>query len=350
MRVVVVGAGALGAASALALARAGHAVTILERFEPAGPLGSSHGGARIFRLAYDEPEYVELARRALPQWREIEHRAGVELLTTTGGIDHGDPASVATVVEAMATAGGQSEMLSAVAASERWPGLRFESDVHLDPQGGRLDAERAVEAMLDLALAAGATLRSERALAVGAEQVATDAGVHEAEAVVVAAGVWTAPLVPAVVPPVVTVEQPVHLITASSAWPSFIHHPPAGSGAPFVYGMLEPGHGVKLGEHGGGRVIDPDDLDRTPQPAGIARLIQYARHWLPGVDADTAVATGCVYDSTESHDFVVDRTRDGVVVAAGTSGHGFKFAPELGRLVLEIVEGGAPHPRFALPQ
>ena len=94
-------------------------------------------------------------------------------------------------------------------------------------------------------------------------------------------------------------------------------------------------------------MVDPDDLDRTPEPAGIARLIQYARRWLPGVDAESAVATGCLYDTTAGHDFVIDRLPSGVIVAAGTSGHGGKFAPELGRLVAGLVAGGPPHPRFA---
>src|SRR5690242_18575451 len=102
MRVVIVGCGAVGAAAAAAVARAGHAVTILERFGPANEHGSSHGGARIFRLAYDDPFYVELAQRSLPAWRELERRTGATLLMTTGGIDHGDAASVATVREAMA--------------------------------------------------------------------------------------------------------------------------------------------------------------------------------------------------------------------------------------------------------
>ena len=341
MRVAVVGCGAVGSASALALARAGHDVTILERFGPANAHGSSHGGARIFRLAYDEPDYVDLARRALPRWREIEQLSGAALLTTTGGIDPGDEASVAAVREAMAAAGAESEMLTAARAGERWPGLRFEGDVHVDPLGGRLAAEPAVRAMLDLALAAGAQLRAEHV---------EDPTAIEADAVVVAAGAWTAKLVPDFPPPAVTVEQPAHFAatTADAAWPSFIHHPPPEAGFPFVYGLLEPGVGVKVGEHGTGRATDPDDLDRTPTGEGIARLAEYAARWLPGVEPASARSAGCLYDTTATHDFVIDRTPDGLIVASGTSGHGFKFAPELGRLVCELVEGGAPHPRFAL--
>jgi sarcosine oxidase len=332
MRVVVVGCGAIGAATALAASRAGHEVTILERFGPANAYGSSHGGARIFRLAYDDPAYVELAQRTLPLWREIERAAGAELLTTTGSVDHGDPAVLEAVRGALAAAGAESSMLDAETAAERWPGLRFEGDVHLDPAGGRLHAEAAVAAMLALS---GAELRTERVLAVDHDRVTTDAGEHRAEAVVVAAGAWSGALLGLADPPVVTLEQPVHFAAAGTParWPSFIHHRPDLA----LYGLDEPGAGVKLGEHGTGRTVDPDDLDRTPDPAGVERLVEYAREWLPGVDAGSARAVGCLYDTTPTHAPLIERLPSGVVVAAGTSGHGFKFAPELGRQAAELA-------------
>src|SRR5687767_7830678 len=97
MNVVVVGCGAVGAASALALTRAGHDVSVVERIGPANTYASSHGAARIFRCAYDIADYTELAVRALEGWRGIEAETGETLLTTTGCVDHGDPASLEQV-------------------------------------------------------------------------------------------------------------------------------------------------------------------------------------------------------------------------------------------------------------
>jgi sarcosine oxidase len=346
-RVVVVGCGALGAAAALALTRAGHRVTVLERFAPANALGSSHGGARIFRCAYDEPEYTELALRAHARWREIEATIGERLLTETGSVDHGTAAALSRIAGASAQAGAASEPVAREEAARRWPGLRFAGDALLDPLGGRLDAAAAVEAMIRLAIAAGATLLPERALEVAPTAVRTAEQTHQADAVVVAAGAWTHTLVTGLPAPVVTLEQPVHLTAGvQERWPSFIHHP--GDESPFVYGLFEPGAGLKVGEHGTGRVVDPDDLDRTPDPAGVERLREYAARWLPGADPASARATGCLYDTTATHDPVIDRLADGVIVAAGSSGHGFKFAPEIGALVAGLVAGGTPHPRFAL--
>src|SRR5215207_4771281 len=73
---VVIGGGVMGSAAAWALARRGVEVLLLEQYAAGHRFGSSHGSARIFRLAYAEPFYVRLARAALPLWRELEAASG----------------------------------------------------------------------------------------------------------------------------------------------------------------------------------------------------------------------------------------------------------------------------------
>ena len=62
---VVIGAGAIGSATAWWLARAGRSVALVEQFEQGHTRGSSHGASRIFRFAYDDPAYVRMAMAAL---------------------------------------------------------------------------------------------------------------------------------------------------------------------------------------------------------------------------------------------------------------------------------------------
>src|SRR5580704_652848 len=95
--VIVVGGGAMGAATAWWLARSGRRVTLLEQYEAGHDHGSSHGRARIFRLAYRDPKYVALARRAQALWQVLEDESGNQLLEVTGGVDHGPAATVADV-------------------------------------------------------------------------------------------------------------------------------------------------------------------------------------------------------------------------------------------------------------
>jgi sarcosine oxidase len=146
-----------------------------------------------------------------------------------------------------------------------------------------------------------------------------------------------------------TQEQPAHFLPLETplGWPSFIHHPGAEYQGPGIYG-LGSADGIKIGEHGTGPKVEPATRDYLPDPAGIARLRTYAARWLPGVDPATASATTCLYTTTPDHNFVIDRLGP-ITVAAGFSGHGFKFAPAVGELIAGLVNGTTDAPElFAL--
>src|SRR3954462_2626420 len=121
--VVVVGGGAMGAASARALAMRGRRVANVEQFEEEHGRGSSHGPSRIFRLAYQDASYVPLAQRALTLWRELSEECGTPLLDTTGGIDHGPPEVLDEIADGLAVQGATSQRLTAPDAMQRWPGM-----------------------------------------------------------------------------------------------------------------------------------------------------------------------------------------------------------------------------------
>jgi sarcosine oxidase len=333
----------MGSATAWWAARAGREVVLLERHDGHHVHGSSHGRSRIFRLAYDDPYYVGLALRARDLWRVLEEESGTSLLTTTGGVDHG-PGSGA-VADALAAAGLAHERLSVGAAAERWPMLRFDTSVVVQPDAGRLDADRAVTTLHAEAARHGADVRfscpavSARATPYGVA-VETPAGVVEARVAVVAAGAWLPGLlahlpVPADLPPFrVTQEQPVYLAARTGdGWPSFIHHR-----APFLYyGLGAPGEGVKVGEHGSGRIVSPD-ARLAPDDAAVARVEAYAAEWLPGAVPRATRVDSCLYTSTPDDTFVICREGP-LVVCSPCSGHGFKFTPLVGRMTAELASG-----------
>ncbi|MEV0680738.1 FAD-dependent oxidoreductase [Actinosynnema sp. NPDC050436] len=342
--VVVVGGGAMGSAVAWQLASRGVEVVLLERFARGHAFGASHGASRIFRLVYPDPVYVRFAAEALALWRDL----GGGLLTETGGVDHGDTAGLP---EAMAAAGAPGEVLTAGAARERWPGLRFDGDVFFHPRSGRLHADRAVGLLQDLTTALGGEVRygtPVRELRVGDRvEVVTERETFRARRVVVAVGAWSAKLLGGLVPlPPLTVtqEQPAHFAPVDGTdWPAFIHRRPGA-----VYGLATPGEGIKVGAHGGGPVVDPDARDFRPEPGRLAALRRYAREWLPGVDPDDFAPISCTYTSTPDADFVLDR-HGPLVVAAGFSGHGFKFVPAVGRVLADLATSDAGGDRrFAL--
>lgn len=362
LRILVVGGGLMGAAAAWRLSVRGHQVTVLERFGPGHDHGSSYGTSRIFRLAYAEPSYTELALRALPLWRRLEEESGQSVLTLTGAVDHGLPEALDRLAGVLAGAGRSARRLSPGEVADRWPGLRADTSALYHPDAGRVHADDAVSALLKAAGQRGAEVRhgvrvteirdTGRTGGVGVTVVTDADEALTADAVVVAVGGWAPGFLPDLVsglPPMrVTQEQPVHFpVPDALEWPSFIHHPGAGWHVPGGLYGLGSVDGVKIGLHGVGPVVDPDHRDRTPDPAAVERLRAYAEEWLPGVAGTEPTPLTCLYTTTPDEDFVIDR-QGPVTVLAGFSGHGFKFGPAIGELAADLVEGRPGTARFAL--
>lgn len=351
--VVVVGGGAMGSAAAWQLATRGVDVVLLERFEEGHTRGASHGASRIFRLSYPERVYVELARRALDLWRELEDRSGTTLLTMTGGVNHGRSTDLAELAGTLTAAGEPGTWLEQGAAEERWPGMRMDGRVLFHRRTGRVHSDNAVAALRSSAEKAGAVTCFETPVTeivpLGEDrvEVRTHDRTYRARTAVVTAGAWTAKLLGRLVPLpplIVTQEQPAYFASSPDLeWPAFIHYRQVGA----VYGLDTPGEGVKVGEHGTGMRVDPDRRDFRPEPVRLRELRQYVRDWFPGLDPDVFTPISCTYTSTPRSDFILDRAGP-VVVGAGFSGHGFKFVPAIGRVLADLALGGrCPDPRFA---
>jgi sarcosine oxidase len=344
---VVIGAGAMGSAAAWSLARRGRSVLLLEQFERGHTRGSSHGGTRIFRFAYDDPRYVRLAMEALPLWRELEDDAGRVLLDLVGSLDHGPAARIDAVAAALTRNGARFERWSADEARERYPGMRFEESVLFSPDGGRSRAADTLSALADRTAAHGGRVifqagrASVEADGDGAV-VRCEAGEWRADSVVVAAGAWLASVVgwSVPLPPLaITQEQVLHFPPGDPAvdeWPSFIHHQ-----SPWRYGLFTPGEGVKVGGHHEGGTTTADDRSGEIDPAAAARIVEYVERWLPGLEPAPRFGATCLYTTTPSEDFLIDRIGP-LVVGSACSGHGFKFTPLIGRLLADVAVGGEP--------
>ncbi len=181
--------------------------------------------------------------------------------------------------------------------------------------------------------------------------VVLDGETLRADVAVVTAGAWTDRLLAGAdpdlrLPPLrVTEESPAHFAAVGPGpWPSFNHIGVPGERPGGVYGMPTPGEGVKVGFHAVGDEVDPDA--RPHRPTLQRELREYVREWFPGLDADSAAPISCTYTSTPDAAFVLDRVGP-VVVGAGFSGHGFKFAPGVGATLAALALD--PSARAAAP-
>ena len=367
---IVVGAGLAGSAVAWSASARGLSVVVLEAFGPGHRRGSSHGSARIFRRAYPDPLYVRLTGIAGELWRRLEDEAGETLLQITGGLDFGplrDPANLHAI---LAANGVSAELLDPAEAAERWPGFSFDGTglVMFHPEAGVLNPERAMAAMLRLAAARGAEVRFDmpvmrvQAAPDGGATVHTATGTFTAPVAVIAAGGWLAPLMGDLVrlPPLtVTQQQAFHfaprgalldpLAAPAASWPVFIYKGEVDDfyGLPGGRDGEAPG-AIKLGEHRNGTPTTADGRDGVVDPGARRRTIAFVEKRLPGLDGRPVNDLTCLYTSTFSEDFIVDR-QGPFVIASACSGHGAKFAPLLGEMIADLAAGKpSPDPRFTL--
>jgi sarcosine oxidase len=347
----VIGAGITGLAAAWALARRGCEVTVLDQAGIGNLAGGSHGACRIFRLGYEDPDFVSLAARARDLWTELEQAGGERLLHPTPQLTFGP--QMPQVRAAMQQAGAACELLPPGEAAIRFPGLRVSGEVLLEPASAVIAADRALATLASLAGATGEIRTGVRASRLADDGrrvlVSTTAGDVEARLVIVCAGPWTAGLLAAggvTVPGSATLEQVSYLAPATAAgagptppMPIFVHY-----GGEFAYGLPVPGSDrYKMGIHHGGPVVDPGQQDQADDPGLTGRTELAARAFLPGFDPRPVAVERCVYDNSPDTDFIVDRIGN-VVIGSGTSGHGFKFGPLLGEWLASLATSAGARP------
>ncbi len=202
---IVLGVGGMGSATLFELARRGHRVLGLERFDVPHAMGSSHGQTRIIRLAYNEhSNYVPLLQRAYELWDELETRAGEELLVRTGGLDVGprDGRIVSGSLAACREHGLDHELMDAEEARRRYPGLAVDDTFSavFQPDAGYLRPERCVVSYAAAALERGATIHAREPVVSWSHdgdvyRVDTTKGQYETPSLVVTAGPWAAQMI-----------------------------------------------------------------------------------------------------------------------------------------------------------
>ncbi len=361
---IVIGLGAHGSAAALALARHGLSVVGLEAGERGHGLGSSGGRSRMIRRAYfEDPAYLPLLAAAWRAWEALGADAGEPLVELTGGLYAGAAESVVFrgSVASAREQGLAHDVLDAAAIRSRWPIFTPADDMGglYDPGAGMIRPERAIEAQLRLAEDAGAVLRfGERATdwrpaSGGGLEVETDAGVHGADHLVIAAGAWTGYFVPDLRLPLEVERMPVFWFepdvpagdVAVGRLPMWIMDTgPEGIFYGFPYDTAA---GLKVSRHHSGEVVDPASVDRSEHAADVERVRSFMRRTMPAANGPLREATICLYTNTPDLNFVIDvhPAVPGVAFASACSGHGFKFAPVIGEILADLaLDGATSHP------
>jgi sarcosine oxidase len=362
---IVVGLGGMGSAAASHLASRGKKVLGLERHAPVHDRGSSHGESRIIRQAYFEgAEYVPLLFRAYELWEDLERETGEDLMTLCGGLFIG-PESGELVSGSVASAdehGLPYEVLDSSELKRRFPVFEPgpETVALFEKRAGFVRPERTVRAHLDLAGSLGAHLRfGERVLSWEATdsgaRVGTEGGVYEADRLIVAAGAWAGELLSDLGLPLEVTRQILFWFRprggvgafAPERLPIWIYEPDDGNMF-YSFPAVDGADTVKAAFfRADGTPADPNTIDSEVHDDEVEFIRGYLGRHVPAMDGEFVAARTCMYTNTPDQHFVVSAHPDHpqVAVAAGFSGHGYKFCSVIGEILADLaIDGGTRHP------
>jgi sarcosine oxidase len=359
---IVLGVGGVGSAALWHLARRGRRVLGIDRFSPGHARGSSHGGTRIIRQAYFEhADYVPLVLRAWELWTELAERRDEPMYSDVGLLEVGPPQG--EVVKGVLASARQHalevEELTAAEIVCRWPGFYAAGELvgAYERRAGYLHVERCVLAHVAEALVAGAELACERTVISWRSEgsgvvVTTDREELCGDTLVLTAGPWSASLLADFAVRLEILRKPVFWLAtrdasyrAEQGCPCFLYELPSG----IFYGIPQlDDRGVKVAEHTGGEtIVDPLNVDRALKTDDRERVSRFAAAHLPRASDAVTDHSVCMYTMTPDGHFIVDHhpTFPQVIVIAGLSGHGFKFASVLGEVAADLViDGTTPLP------
>ena len=360
-KVIVVGAGINGVTAAIELKKRGHKVILADPGPLPHFLAASTDVSKAVRAAYGaNEEYTALAERSIKLWREWNKEFGVEPYHEVGvmfvrqrEMKPGDFEYESFKI--LKQRGHKVERMNSARLWKRFPAWNpgLYRDGVLELEAGYAESDRVVATLIERAKSLGVELREgvrfceldqgdDRVKGIVMEDRQRILG----DLVVMAVGAWTPYLLPFTKKFFRASGQPVfHLkpsrpdLFAPERFPVF----GADISTTGYYGFPLNREGVvKIANHGPGREMSPDSPDRTVTPQEEKNLREFLSATFPALaNASIVYSRVCMYcDTHDGHFWIApDPQRPGLTIAAGDSGHGFKFAPVLGEIIADAVEG-----------
>ena len=353
---IVIGIGGIGSATAYQLAKREESVLGLEQYNIPHNHGSSHGKSRLIRLSYfNSPYYVPLLNRAYELWTDLDDDYPQPLINITGSLDIGPENSdiVEGAKKSCEIHDVEHEILSGTELNDRFDGFDVPSthQAVYQPDGGFLYPEQCIVAHVENAHEEGAEIHAQEKVknweTEGEEVlVETDWGQYTAKKLVITSGAWASKqldVVNSLTPEERTLAwfQPkVRENFLPDNFPVFHLDVDEGLyyGAP-IFNVP----GMKIGMYDHPSIpIDPDELSELPRREDEQIMREAVSKHLPDAAGPTVGLQNCIITNTPDEDFILDIHPDepSVIIGAGFSGHGFKFAPVIGEILADLVIDG----------
>lgn len=361
--VVVIGLGSVGSAACYYLAQEGIKVLGLEQFGLTHENGSHAGQTRIYRKAYFEhPDYVPLLERCYRNWNDLEQVAEAKILTRCGlayiGPRQGELVSGVLNSSAQYDIPIDSNRENNI---ERFPQFKVPSNSEFifEENAGFVQPERAILAYCGLALQHGAQLMIKTPVKSWEQKndyliLDTNNQKFKARKVIFTSGAWTSGLLPEMSHLLKVSRQVIAWFRPSEPTELKPDYFPAWTiedtdqasiyyGFPYISGdFFGPPEGLKLGYHLPGQVTEPDSVNREVSEDDLQRLRDLLKKYFRAENFEFVAGKTCLYTNSPDGHFIIDELPENpnIVMAAGFSGHGFKFASGVGEVLKDMTLGG----------
>jgi len=363
--VIVLGVGSMGSSTCYYLASRGQRVLGLEQFNIPHDQGSHAGQSRIIRKAYFEhPDYVPLLERAYENWKNLEHLTGKQVYYRTGLFYAGKPDHVLIkgVRESAERYNLTVESLSAHEVKNRFPQFQIPNgyDILFEPDAGFVTPEKAVSLLAEEAIRMGAEIHTNEKVNSWAKEgetisVVTDKSTYTCKKLVITAGPWAGKMIPGLSRHLTVTRQVIAWVNPEDVksfelgkFPCWLIDDDKENGMYYGFPMLPVERfgaptGLKVALHYPGLPSNPDVVDRNPSAQDERIVVNGLNKFLPGGYLSTHVLKTCLYTNTVDENFVIDFLPgydQQVMIAAGFSGHGFKFVSVVGEIMADLTMKG----------
>lgn len=356
--VIILGVGGMGSSTLYNLAKKGVNVCGIEQFGIAHNKGSSHGETRIIRKAiFENPDYIPLINKSYEMWGDLEKESGLELNVKSGLLLIGNKnlEQIKHVRKIFNKHRLEHKILNKSELSDKFPQFNvYDDDVSIyDPNGGFLYVEKCVEQYINNAKKHGAKLYFNEKVESwkaneGGVSVRTNKRNITGDKLIITAGSWAKKELDnlnvnlkVLRKVLLWYDSPIINNYTIDKFPTFLTL----RGHRGFYGFPVTNElGMKIAEHTRGDIIDnPYKLNNNLMPDDEKDIKTFMKNVFPKMDPKLVKHDICMYTMSKDGNFIMDihPENKNVVIGAGFSGHGYKFAPVIGEILGDLALKGS---------
>lgn len=371
MKLIIIGSGVIGAWAAMKLAGHGEDILVIDSYGPGNVMGSSHDSNRVIRSFYGgNTTLTSMVARSLTDWKELEFLTSEKLYTRTGVlwmIQNEDSHEYAQrSLEVSQACGLPCQRIEVDEAAQFYPQINFSDirSVYREEEAGYVQATKSIQLLSDVAQNLGARYLCDKVVDIHFRNKSlTGVSLASGDKIngdefILCAGPWINELSRKIFSEdwVQVSKQEVY----------YFRHPLPDTrfqdpglpvwidmGQSIHYGVpATPNVGFKVCNDNRGETICPDSMDRLTSSESLKLIREFVNHRFPGMKDPALIQTKvCQYSNTSRGNYIIDffpGVQNGVVLAGG-NGHGFKNAPAIAQLGIDILKGQAnPIPQFQI--